>query len=112
LAENTATGVIGLAESAADEVTVPAQTVRTHVKYSNNIQDHLPGAMKAADVAIRQFSEDMGNNAKDLYENTATKGIQVIVGLEGRLAAVTAALVQMNLVYTGQCPGGTPNRKR
>jgi len=99
-AENTATGVIGLAEGAADEITVPAQTVRTHVKYSNNIQDHLPGAMKTADAAIRQFSQDMGNNAKDLYENTATKGIQVIVGLEGRLAAVTAALVQMNLILT------------
>ncbi|KAF9461489.1 hypothetical protein BDZ94DRAFT_1323267 [Collybia nuda] len=96
-AENTATGV---AENAADELTVPAQTVRTHVKYSNNIQDHLPGAMKTVDAAIRQFSEDMGNNAKDLYENTATKGIQVIVGLEGRLAAVTAALVQMNLILT------------
>ncbi|KAF9461484.1 hypothetical protein BDZ94DRAFT_1263449 [Collybia nuda] len=100
LVEQTTNAGVGLAEGAADHLIDPTRTVRTHVKYSNNIQDHLPGAMKTADAAIRQFSEDMGNNAKDLYENTATKGIQVIVGLESRLAAVTAALVQMNLVLT------------
>ncbi|KAF9461486.1 hypothetical protein BDZ94DRAFT_1310503 [Collybia nuda] len=100
LVGQTANAGINLAEGAADHLIDPTRTVRTHIKYSNNIQDHLPAAMRAADTAIRQFSEDMGNNAKDLFENTASKGIQVIVGLEGRLAVVTTALVQMNVVLT------------
>ncbi|KAF9460251.1 hypothetical protein BDZ94DRAFT_1311622 [Collybia nuda] len=100
LAERTATSGVGLTESAANDLIVPTQTVGTHAKYSNNIQDHLPAVIKAVDVAITQFSEDMGNNAKILFGETATKGIQVIVGLEGHLAAVTAALLQMKTILT------------
>ncbi|KAF9459409.1 hypothetical protein BDZ94DRAFT_1020383 [Collybia nuda] len=100
LVEQTTTGAIDLTQHTAERLVDPSRVVRTHIKYSNNIHDHLPEAMKAVDANIRLFSEDMGNKSQDLYDHTATKGVQIIVGLESRLEAVLSSLAQMNLILT------------
>ncbi|KAF9468459.1 hypothetical protein BDZ94DRAFT_1304714 [Collybia nuda] len=95
-------GVANLTQHTAERLVDPSRVVRTHIKYSNNVNDHLPEAMRAVDANIRLFSEDMGfrTSPQDLYDHTATKGVQIIVGLESRLAAVLSSLVQMNLILT------------
>ncbi|KAF8800320.1 hypothetical protein BYT27DRAFT_7200221 [Phlegmacium glaucopus] len=94
-------GTIGMAEGAAEALIDPSKVAREHIKYSNEVHDHLPAAMNAVDESIRDFSVEIGNQAHIIYDKAATDGVATIAAVKVKLAAVIKALAGLLNVLTG-----------
>jgi len=93
-------GTISAADSAAQQLVDPTKVVREHYHYSIDVKNALPPAIDAVDKLIHDFSFNAGHAVEELYTQTATKGVQIIVGLEATLSQVDAALSTLYGVLT------------
>jgi len=93
-------GVIDTAGGLAQTLVDPSKVVREHIRYSNDIKDRLPVELDVIDKTIHDFSYDIGHLVQELHENLATKGVQIITGLEARLADVLNALSALYQLLT------------
>jgi len=93
-------GGISTTTVVADQLVDPTKVAREHYHYSSEVKKALPGAIDTVDKLIHDFSYNAGNAVQNLYENTATQGIQIITGLLATLAEVDGALAKLTEVLT------------
>jgi hypothetical protein len=93
------------------------KVAREHYHYSIDVKNALPPAIDAVDEVIHEFSSNAGvrsfpipkklfswhqvqHNVQELYENLATKGIQLTTASINSLAKVDSALAALYDVLT------------
>jgi len=93
-------GGISTTDAVAQQLVDPTRVARDHYHYSSEVKEALPGAIDAVDNVIHAFSSDAGHLVEELYGNLATKGAQIITGLENSLVEVDNALSKLYGVLT------------